>query len=51
MLNKVKEGTMFKLKIRLGGPKKGGQEPMAIRDPNTNDLVVSTEDIKRVTFK
>ena len=39
---------MFKLKNKLDGPKKHGQEPTAIRYINTNDLVVTAEDINRV---
>ena len=30
--------------------KKGGQVPTAIKDPNSDDLVVSNEQIKKITL-
>ena len=43
-------GSIFKMKEVLNGPKKGGQEPTAIKDPITGELVVSNEEIKKVTL-
>ena len=44
-------GSIFKMKEVINGPKKAGQEPTAIKDPVTGDLVVSNEEIKRVTLE
>ena len=46
-----KMGAVFKMKNKLVGHKKSHQDPTAIRDPTTKDLVVSPEDIKRVTLE
>ena len=43
-------GNIFKMKEAITGPKKGGQEPTAIRDPTSGELVVSNEEIKKVTL-
>ena len=43
--------TIFKMKENISGPKKGGQEPTAVRHPSNGDMVVSTEEIKRVTLE
>ena len=43
-------GNIFKMKEVITGPKKGNQEPTAIRDPNDGELVVSNEEIKKVTL-
>ena len=43
-------GMVFKMKELVNGPKKGGQEPTAIRHPKTNELVVANEEIKKVTL-
>jgi len=54
---KVKEDSkgrvsrVFAMKKKLSGGKKEAQEPVAIRDPNSNELVVAAEEIKRVTLK
>ena len=42
--------NIFKMKENIMGPKKGGQDPTAIRDPETGELVVSNEKIKEVTL-
>ena len=39
------------MKEMINGPKKGGQEPTAVRHPVTGDMVVSNEEIKRVTLE
>ena len=39
------------MKEVVNGPKKAKQEPSAIRDPANGELVVSGEEIKRVTLK
>ena len=44
-------GMVFKMKELVNGPKKGGQEPTAIRHPKTNELVVANEEIKKVTLE
>ena len=43
-------GNIFKMKEVISGPKKGVQEPTAIRDPTNGELVVSGEKIKNVTL-
>ena len=43
-------GNIFKMKEIINGPKKGGQEPTAVRHPTSGDMVMSTEEIKRVTL-
>ena len=54
---KVKEdtkgrvGRVFAMKKKVGGGKKEAQEPVAIRDPDSNELVVSAEEIKQVTLE
>ena len=43
-------GSVFKMREAICGPKKKGQEPNAIKNPKTGDLVVSSEEIKKVTL-
>ena len=43
-------GSIFKIKESINGPKKGNQDPTAVKHPITNDIVVSSEEIKRVTL-
>ena len=43
-------GSIFKMKEIVNGPKKPCQEPTAIKNPKTGDLVVSNEEIKKVTL-
>lgn len=42
-------GNIFKMRDAIDGPKKGGQEPTAVRDPKSDDLIVSNDEIKKVT--
>ena len=50
-INKVKDqklGTVrsiFKIKESIMGPKKGTQEPTAVRNPESGDMVVANEEI------
>ena len=44
-------GNVFKMKEAINGPKKKTQEPSAVKDPTTGELVVSSEEIKKVTLK
>jgi hypothetical protein len=44
-------GSIFKIKECIMGPKKGTQEPTAVRDPISGDIVVANEEIKRVTLE
>ena len=44
-------GNVFKMRDAINGPKKGGQEATAIRNPQNNELIVSNEEIKEVTLK
>ena len=44
-------GQVYNMMKYLTGDKKEGQEPVAIKDPKTNQLVVAPKDIKRVTLK
>ena len=43
--------TIFKIKENISVPKKGGQEPTAVRHPSNGVMVVSTEEIKCVTLE
>ena len=38
------------MKTKLGGSNKGAQDAHAIKDPDTGELLVSTEEIKRATL-
>jgi hypothetical protein len=42
--------SVFKMKEVINGPKKGNQVPTAIKDPNDGELIVSNEEIKKVTL-
>ena len=42
-------GQVLKLREAVSGPKKKGQEAIALKDSRTGQLVVSTSEIKRVT--
>ena len=42
---------IFKMKQKVLGSKKTSQEPSAIRDPASGDLLVSNADIKRTTLQ
>ena len=44
-------GQIFKMKEVVGGSKKSNIEPHAIKDPNTQELLVANNDIKRATLK
>ena len=56
-INKVKEGkhgrvgNVFKMREVIEGKKKKAQEPHAIKDPKTGDLIVSSKEIKAVTLQ
>ena len=55
-INEVKEkkgrvGSIFKMKECILGPKKVTQEPTAVRHPESGDIVVGNEEIKRVTLE
>ena len=56
-VNAVKEqklgriGSIFKIKEGIVGPKKGSQEPTAVRHPDSGDMVVANKEIKRVTLE
>ena len=43
-------GSIFKIKEMINGPKKGSQDPTAVRHPITDDIIVSSEEIKSVTL-
>ena len=55
-VQKIKEskqgqaGNIFSMKKNIAGPKKGSQEASAIRDPETGELLVNKEEIKRATL-
>ena len=44
-------GNVFMLKKYIAGPNKTPQESAAVRDPNTGELLVNKEDIKKATLK
>ena len=48
---KGKVGRVYAMKKIVNGSKNEAQEPVAIKDPSTNQLVVSPEEIKKVTLK
>ena len=56
-VNKVKKGDhsrvtqIFRMKDIVAGSKKAAKEAQAIKDPETNELVVSNSEIKKVTLK
>ena len=41
---------MYKMKTIINGPKNRKQEPMAINDPVTKELLVNEEEIKKGQF-
>ena len=43
--------SVFKMKEIVAGPKKAIQEPHAILDKDTDELVIGNEEIKKVTLK
>ena len=55
-INKLKEGkfgkvtNIFKIQEIVSGSKKAPQEPHAVKDAKTNELVVASTEIKRVTL-
>ena len=48
---KGRVNKIFKMKDIVAGSKKAAPEAQAIKNPDTNDLVVSNSEIKRVTLK
>ena len=42
---------MYKLRDIIEGPKIKPQEPMAINDPNTEELITDSDEIKRVSLE
>ena len=42
---------VFKMKARIGGSKKTGMEAHAVMSPNSGELLVSSEEIKKVTLE
>ena len=42
---------VFKMKARIGGSKKLGQEANAIKDPKSGELLVASENIKQATLE
>jgi hypothetical protein len=48
--NLGKVGNIFKMKKLITGPKKGSQDPTAIKDPINNELIVSNEEINNDTL-
>ena len=46
-----RSGNVFRIRNTVLGPKKGGQEASAIKDPDTGDTIVNKEDIKKATLK
>jgi hypothetical protein len=49
-MNLPKSTQIFKIAERIRGPKGGNQEPSVVRDPKTNEIVVSTQGIKEVVL-
>ena len=49
--NKGRCGKMFELKTIVEGPKKGGQEALAVKNPSNGEVVVNRKDVKKVTLE
>ena len=49
--NRSKVGRIYSMKKEVTGEKQREQEPVAVRDPDNNQLVVAREEIKKVTLK
>ena len=49
--NKGRAGNVFRIRKDIAGPKKSGQEASSIRDPNTGELLVTKDAIKKATVK
>ena len=49
-MNQPKSTQMFKIAERIRGAKGASQEPTAVKDPKTNEIVVSTQAIKSVVL-
>ena len=49
--NQGTAGNVFRIRKSITGPKKSGQEASSIKDPSTGELLVTKDDIKRVTVK
>ena len=43
-----RSAKVFKIAEKIRGPKKGFSEPQAIKDPFSGELVVSSQEIKKV---
>ena len=41
---------MFRMRDVINGPKKGAQVPTAIKNPINDELIVSNDEIKKVTL-
>ena len=48
---KGKVGRVYAMKKMINGGKNEAQEPVAIRDPDSGELVVAADEIKKVTLK
>ena len=48
---KGRVGQVYNMMKYLGGDKKEGQEPVAIRDPKTKQLIIAPKDIQKVTLQ
>lgn len=48
--NLGRAGSIFKMRDVINGPRKSAQGPTAIKDPNSDKLIVSNEGIKKVTL-
>ena len=44
-------GQIFKMKDKITGGKRAANEPHAIKDPKTNNMLVSNQDIKKATLE
>ena len=43
-------GSLFKMRDAINGPKKDEQDPTAVRDPKSDELIVSNDEIKKGTL-
>ena len=49
--NKGRCGKVFEMKTIVEGPKKAGQEALAVKNPSNGEVVVNSKEVKKVTLK
>ena len=49
--NQGRAGNVFRIRKSIAGPKNVGQEASSIKDPDTGEMLVNMDEIKRATVK